>query len=161
MAIEPQTGKRLAQVLAHRTKQDYAQFMQALAARYPKAQKIRLVQDNLNTQDVSAFYETFPAEQAFALAQRFEFYYTPKKASWLNMIEIEFSALSRQCLARRIATKDQLEQEVRILVKEREAQGVTIDWQFSIAKARQKLHRHYQQLTVEPLQPQETSVPLY
>ena len=128
MAIEPQTGKRLAQVREHRTKQDYAQFMDALAARYPKARKIRIVQDNLNTHDVSAFYETFPAEDAFALAQRFEFYYTPKKASWLNMIEIEFSALSKQCFARRIATKDQLEQEVLAIVKEREENALTINW---------------------------------
>lgn len=156
MAIEPQTGKRLAQVRDHRTKQDYAQFMHALAARYPTAQKIRVVQDNLNTHDVSAFYEAFPAEDAFALAQRFEFHYTPKKASWLNMIEIEFSALSRQCLARRIASRAQLEQEVLIRVTEREVQGVTIDWQFSIDTARQKLQRHYQQLREEPPQTQET-----
>lgn len=156
MAIEPQTGQRLAQVREHRTKRDYAQFMQALAARYPHAQTIRVVQDNLNTHDVSAFYEMFPAEDAFALAQRFEFHYTPKKASWLNMIEIEFSALSKQCLARRIASREQLEQEVLLLVNEREAQGVTIDWQFSIATARQKLHRHYQQLREETPQTQET-----
>jgi hypothetical protein len=156
MAIEPQTGKRLAQVREQRTKQDYAQFMQVLAATYPKAQKIRLVQDNLNTHDISAFYETFSAQDAFLLAQRFEFHYTPKKASWLNMIEIEFSALSKQCLARRIAAKTQLEQEVLILVKEREEKGVTIAWQFSIDKARQKLHRHYPQLTGEASQPQET-----
>ena len=155
MALEPQTGKRLAQVHDRRTKQDYAQFMQGLAARYPKAQKIRLIQDNLNTHDVSAFYETFPAAEAFALAQRFEFHYTPKKASWLNMIEIEFSALSKQCLARRIATKEQLEQEVLILTKEREEKGITIDWQFSIAKARKKLNRHYQQLHAENSQYQE------
>ena len=117
MAIEPQTGKRVAQVREHRTKQDYAQFMYALAARYPTARKIRIIQDNLNTHDVSAFYETFPAEDAFALAQRVEFYSTPKKASWLNMIEIELSALSKQCFARRIATKDQLEQEVLAISK--------------------------------------------
>jgi hypothetical protein len=156
MAIEPQTGKRLAQVCEHRTKQDYAQCMKALAATYPKAQKIRLVQDNLNTHDISAFYETFTAQDAFVLAQRFEFQYTPKKASWLNMIEIEFSALSKQCFARRIATKEQLEQEVRAIVKEREENAVKIDWQFSIAKARKKLNRHYQQLTGESLQSQET-----
>jgi hypothetical protein len=156
MAIEPQTGQRLAQVHARRTKRDYAQFMHALAARYPHARKIRVVQDNLNTHDVSAFYETFPAADAFALAQRIEFHYTPKKASWLNMIEIEFSALSKQCLARRIATQAQLEHEVLILVHEREEKAVTIDWQFSLEKARTKLHRHYQQLTEQPSQPQET-----
>ncbi len=104
MAIEPKTGKRLARVTAQRTKQDYAQFLKELAALYPKAAKIRLVQDNLNTHNLSALYETFPAHEAFALAQRFEFYWTPKSASWLNMIECEFSALSRLCWSRRIAT---------------------------------------------------------
>jgi DDE superfamily endonuclease len=156
MAIEPQTGKRLAQVRAQRAKLDYAQFMKALAAAYPKARKIHVVQDNLNTHDVSAFYETFSAEEAFALAQRFEFHYTPKRASWLNMIEIEFSALSKQCLARRIATKNQLEQEVLAIVKERGEKAVKIDWQFSIDKARKKLNRHYQQINAENSQYKET-----
>ena len=72
--------------------QEYALFIKGLAARYPQAEKIRVVQDNLNTHNVSSFYETFDAAEAFALAQRFEFHYTPKSASWLNMIEIEFSA---------------------------------------------------------------------
>lgn len=156
MAIEPQTGQRLAQVREQRTKLDYAQFMKALAATYPKAQQIRVVQDNLNTHDVSAFYEAFSAEEAFALARRFEFYYTPKKASWLNMIEIEFSALSKQCLARRIATKDQLEQEVLAIVHEREENAVKITWQFSIDKARKKLNRHYQQIHAENIRYEET-----
>jgi hypothetical protein len=93
-AIEPLTGQRLAQVHPQRTKKEYTRFMQALAAAYPDAIKIRLVQDNLNTHNASAFYENLPADQAFALAQRFEFNYTPKSASWLNMIEIEFSALA-------------------------------------------------------------------
>jgi hypothetical protein len=156
MALEPQTGKRLAQVREHRTKQDYAQFMQALAVMYPKARKIRVVQDNLNTHDVSAFYETFSAEEAFALAQRFEFHYTPKSASWLNMIEIEFSALSKQCLARRLATKEQLEHEVLAIVKERGDKAVKIDWQFSIDKARKRLNRHYQQINAENSQYEKT-----
>lgn len=156
MAIEPQTGQRLAQVREHRTKQDYAQFMQVLAVGYPTARKIHVVQDNLNTHDMSAFYETFPAEEAFALAQRFEFPYTPKKASWLNMIEIEFSALSKQCLARRLAPKEQLEHEVLAIVKERGDKAVKIDWLFSIEKARTKLKRHYQQLRAEHSRNQET-----
>jgi recombinational DNA repair ATPase RecF len=100
--------------------------------------------------------ETFSAEEAFALAQRFEFHYTPKRASWLNMIEIEFSALSKQCLARRIATKNQLEQEVLAIVKERGEKAVKIDWQFSIDKARKKLNRHYQQINAENSQYKET-----
>ena len=111
-AIEPLTGERLAQVHPRRTKREYTLFFQALAAEYPEAIKIRLVQDNLNTHNTSAFYENLPADEAFALAERFEFYYTPKSASWLNMIEIEFSALARQCLNRCIPTITQLEREV-------------------------------------------------
>jgi hypothetical protein len=156
MGIEPKTGKRLARVFDQRRKREYAHFMKELAARYPKAKKIRVVQDNLNTHCISAFYETFSAEEAFALAQRFEFYYTPKSASWLNMIEIEFSALSRQCLSRRIATKAELSQEGLAIVKEREEKAIKIDWQFSIASARSKLNRHYQQVNAENAQYQIT-----
>ena len=152
MAIEPKSGKRVAIVSDRRTKLDYARFMKELAARYPKAKKIRVVQDNLNTHSISAFYEAFSAEEAFALSQRFEFYYTPKSASWLNMIEIEFSALSKQCLNRRIATKDQLEKEVSAIVKEREEKAIKIDWQFSIESARNKLNRQYQQVNAENAQ---------
>jgi hypothetical protein len=142
-AIEPLTGKRLAQVHAHRTKKEYTEFCQAMAAAWPTAQKIRLVQDNLNTHTTSAFYEHLPAADAFALAERFEFYYTPKSASWLNMIEIEFSALARDCLHRRIPTIEQLTQEVMALVDERQQKQIKIHWQFSLASARNKLNRHY------------------
>ena len=156
MAIEPKTAKPVAQVSGRRTKLDYAHFMKELAARYPKAKRIRVVQDNLNTHSTSAFYEAFSAEEAFALSQRFEFSYTPKRASWLNMIEIEFSALSKQCLSRRIATKQQLEKEVLAIVKEREDKGMKIDWQFSIETARNKLNRHYQQVNAENAQYKRT-----
>lgn len=156
MAIEPKTGKRTASVFDRRTKQEYALFMRELAARYPTAKKIRLVQDNLNTHSTSSFYETFNAEEAFALSQRFEFYYTPKSASWLNMIEIEFSALSKQCLSRRIATKEELTREVLSLVKEREEKAIKIDWQFSIESARGKLNRHYREVNAENAQYQKT-----
>jgi DDE superfamily endonuclease len=148
MAIEPLMGKRLAQVHQQRTKREYALFMKALAALYPEAKKIRIIQDNLNTHNPSAFYETFSAEEAFELSQRFEFYYTPKSGSWLNMIEIEFSALSKQCLNRRIATQEKLSREVLALVKERESKSIKIDWQFSIESARQKLNRHYRGVNV-------------
>lgn len=142
-SIEPLTGKRVAQVHAQRTKYEYMCFFQELAAAFPDAIKIRLVQDNLNTHHFSSFYQHLPAQEAFALAQRFEFYYTPKSASWLNMIEIEFSALARQCLHRRIPTQDALAQEVLALVKERHDKQIPITWQFSIASARTKLHAHY------------------
>jgi hypothetical protein len=143
-AIEPLTGKRLAQVLPQRTKKEYALFCQALSAVYPEAKKIRLVQDNLNTHNASAFYENLPAAEAFALAQRFEIHYTPKSASWLNMIECEFSVVARQCLNRRIPTIKQLEKEVLAIIKERNEKKIKINWQFSVKSSRNKLNRHYQ-----------------
>ena len=155
-AIEPKTGRRLAQVYDRRCKREYALFLKELAARYPEAEKIRLVQDNLNTHNLSSLYETFAAEEAFALAQRFEFYYTPKKASWLNMQEIEFSALARQCLNRRIATKAELSREVLSLVKERAEKAVKIEWQFSIESARTKLNRHYEAVQAENIKYRKT-----
>jgi hypothetical protein len=142
-AIEPLTGFRLAQVHHRRTKQEYTLFCQALAAQFPNAIKIRLVQDNLNTHDASAFYENLPADEARALADRFEFYFTPKSASWLNMIEIEFSAIVRQCLNRRIPTMELLEQEVLAIVDNRNAKKIKITWQFSLQSARTKLNSHY------------------
>jgi transposase len=142
-SLEPLTGKRLAQLPERRTKREYALFLKALAAKYPEAIKIRVVQDNLNTHSLSALYETFEAPEAFALAQRFEFYFTPKSGSWLNMIEIEFSALSRQCLNRRIPTREQMEAEVLALVQERENKAIKINWQFSLQAARTKFDRHY------------------
>ena len=117
--------------------------MQELAKAYPKAKKIRVVQDNLNTHNASSFYEHLPAEEAFALSQRFEFYYTPKSASWLNMIEIEFSALVKQCLDRRIPTEEQLRKKVMAIVNERNDKQIKIHWQFSIQKARTKLNAAY------------------
>ena len=145
-AIEPLTGQRLAQVQAQRTKKEYTHFMQALAQHYPQAKKIRLVQDNLNTHDASAFYENLPAGEARELAERFEFHYTPKSASWLNMIEIEFSAISRLCLQRRIPSQQELEEQVLALVEERQSKGIKINWQFSVQDARKKLNRHYSQV---------------
>ena len=155
-AIEPLTGKRLAQVHTQRTKKEYMLFCQALVAAYPKAKKIRLVQDNLNTHNASSFYENMPAAEAFALAERFEFHYTPKSASWLNMIEIEFSAIVRECLKRRIPTKEQLEKEVLALVKERTKKKIKINWQFSIESARNKLNRHYRQVFADNSQYKNT-----
>lgn len=146
-AIEALTGKkRMVQVHQQRTKKEYCLFMQELANMYPNALKIRLVQDNLNIHNSSAFYENLPADQAFELAQKFEFYYTPNSASWLNMIEIEFSALVKQCLNRRIPNQKQLEDEILAIVKERNDKQIKIDWQFSIKKARNKLNRQYQSL---------------
>ena len=142
-AIEPLTGKRLAQVHARKTKKEFTLFCQALAAAYPEAEKIRLVMDNLNTHDASAFYENLSADEAFELAQRFEFYFTPKSASWLNMIEIEFSALARLCLNRRIPTMEKLASEVLAIIAERSEKCIKINWQFSIEACREKLSTRY------------------
>lgn len=142
-AIEPLTGRRLGQVREQRTRREYTQFCQALAQSYPEAMKIRLVQDNLNTHTSAAFYTCLPAEEAFALAQRFEFYYTPKGASWLNMIECELSAVARTCLHQRIPTIEQLRSTVLTLLDERSTKQVKIHWQFSIQTARTKLNSHY------------------
>jgi hypothetical protein len=142
-AIEPLTGQRLGHVYERRTMREYTLFCQELAARYPEAVKIRLVQDNLNTHNASAFYHHLPADQAFALAERFEFIYTPKCASWLNMIECEFSVISRLCLNRRIATIEKLSSEVLALLRDRSRNSIKINWQFSIVDARCKLNSHY------------------
>jgi hypothetical protein len=142
-AIEPLTGFLLTQVHERRTKKEYALFFQALAAQFPDAIKIRLVQDNLNTHDTSTFYENLSADEARALAERFEFYFTPLSASWLNMIEIEFSALTRQCPKRRIPSIENLEREVLAIIADRKAKQIPITWQFSIQSARSKLNSHY------------------
>lgn len=155
-AIEPLTGRRWAEVFAQRTKQEFALFMQKLAAAFPEAKKIRVVMDNLNTHDISAFYENMPAADAFALAKRFEFVFTPKSASWLNMIEIEFSALARLCLNRRIPTMSELEKEVMAIVAERDRKRIKINWQFSLQSARKKLNSHYSIVNPENKQFQET-----
>jgi hypothetical protein len=155
-AIEPRTGKRLALVRQQRTKKEYTEFCQALVKAWPEANKIRLVQDNLNTHNASSFYEHLPAAEAFALAQKIEFHYTPKSASWLNMIEIEFSALARECLHRRIPSQERLAREVLALVKERAEKQIKINWQFSLKAAREKLHSHYSRVNAENFQYQET-----
>lgn len=142
-AIEPLTAKRVAQVYPRRTGKEFTLFCQLLSQAYPEADKICLVLDNLNTHTMASFYKHLPADEAFALGQRFEFWLTPKSASWLNMIEIEFSALARLCLHRRIPTIEKLSAEVLALVAERMQKGIKIDWQFSIAVCRQKLNSRY------------------
>ena len=142
-AVEPLTGRRLAQVQERRTKREFSEFCQALSAAYQDAKRLRLVVDNLNTHNASSFYEHLSAEQALALSERIEFIYTPKSASWLNMIECEFSVVARQCLDRRIATIEELRSEVLALLEERSRKAIKIHWQFSIQAARAKLNSHY------------------
>lgn len=145
-AVEPLTGQRLYQVRAQRTKRAYTQVMQQLAARYPQAEKIRLVQDNLNPPALSSFYDGLPAALAQRLADRFEVSYTPKCGSWLNQSELDFSALSRQCLKRRSPTQAPLAYQVYCWSRQRQARHVKIHWQFTSADARQTLNSQYQKV---------------
>jgi hypothetical protein len=146
VAFEPLTGKRIVETSRQRTKADYCRFMQRVAEMFPIAEHVVLVQDNLNTHNASSFYENLPPAAAFTLAQRFEMHYTPKKGSWLNMAELELSALSRICLSRRISSIEELDREVQTLVKERNELGIKVEWQFTITQAREKLSRHYEKV---------------
>jgi len=146
LAFEPLAGKRLVSVKEHRTKVDYADFMNMLAQNYPNADTILLVQDNLNTHTAGSFYEAMPPEDAFKLAKRFEYHFTPKKGSWLNMAEIDLSALSKQCLDRRIGNIKELTDEVSAWELEKNAIRATVKWMFNKDNARIKLQRHYSNL---------------
>ena len=144
LAFEPLTGKRIIKVYPRRTKADYCRFAQEVVKKWAEAKVIMLVQDNLNTHNASSFYENLPPSQACALMKRFEFHYTPKKGSWLNMAELELSAISRQCLARRIPDIETLSQELKMIVKERNDLKIKVKWQFTVENARTKLNRHYE-----------------
>lgn len=144
IAFEPLAGWRFIKVTKRRTKVDYAHFLKELADRYyPDAERIRIVQDNLNTHNNGSFYEAFSPDEAFRLAQRFEYHYTPVKASWLNMAEIELSALSKQCLDRRIPTMDKLADEAKIWERYRNKARKTVNWKFTRKDAQVKLARFY------------------
>lgn len=144
LAFAPLHNWRTATVTERRTKQDWAQFMKDLVdEHFPAADKITVVLDNLNTHTLASLYETFPATEAHRLARKLELHYTPKHGSWLNMAEIEFSVLSRQCLKRRIADREILQHEVTAWVAARNSRGATIDWRFTTQDARIKLKRLY------------------
>ena len=143
VAFEPLTGKRVVETSKQRTKADYCRFQQRVALMWRDADRIVLVQDNLNTHNASSFYENLEPTEAFELMRRFEFHYTPKKGSWLNMAELELSALTRICLSRRIASIEELDREIQAIVKERNELEIKVEWQFSISQAREKLGRHY------------------
>jgi len=145
-SIEPLTGKRIAHVREKRRKKEFALFMKSLVEQYPNAEEIIIVLDNLNTHGYSAFFQQFDAQTAAELMDKIKFVFTPKNSSWLNMIEIEFSVLSRQCLNRRIPCMKKLESEVLTFFKERTQKGVKINWQFTREQARKKLNRRYSEV---------------
>jgi len=149
MFFEPLVGKRFVQVTDQRTRKDWAQAMKTLADEiYPEAEKIVIVMDNLNTHSAVSFYQTFEPEEALRLSNRFEFHYTPKHGSWLNMAEIELGVLSRQCLNRRIPDKATLQCEVKAWQNDRNAKVVKVDWRFTTTDARIKLKHLYPEIHV-------------
>src|ERR1700733_14275140 len=135
---------RHVKVTEHRTARDFAVCMRDLAdIHYPNAELIRVVMDNLSTHNPGALYETFPAPKAHRILQRLEFHYTPKHASWLNMVEIEIGVLRGQCLDRRIGERETLTAEIEAWQRQRNASGARIKWRFTTQKARDKLARAY------------------
>lgn len=144
LEVEPLAGRRHVAITERRTRQDWAFFIKGmLEERYPQATKIRLVMDNLNTHSAASLYETFPPEEANRLARRLEIHYTPKHGSWLNIAEIELSALSSQCLNRRIPDIQQMRTETSAWQLHRNNRSAAIDWRFTTESARIKLKRLY------------------
>ena len=143
MACEPLAGKRMVKITERKTKQDWAIFLEEIAMQYKDAQKITLVMDNLNTHEPGSFYEAFLPEKAKALWDRFEFVYTPKHGSWLNMAEIELNVLTGQCLNRRIDDIEIVKKEVQAWQDFRNNKNAKVKWQFTTKDARIKLSRLY------------------
>src|SRR3954452_10265067 len=144
MMFAPLEGWRHVKVTDRRAAPDYAAVLKELSdTHFPQASRIVLVQDNLSTHTPASLYEAFPAAEARRLVERFEWHYTPKHGSWLDMAETELSVLSRQCLSRRIANKDTLTKQVAASQAERNGKHAKADWQFTTADARIKLKRLY------------------
>jgi hypothetical protein len=144
MANEPLKGKRFVEVAEFKTKKDWALFVKGIAdKKYPRAKKIMLVMDNFKTHAASAFYETFEPSEAKRLWDRFEFVYTPKHGSWLNMAEIELHVLNGQCLNRHISTMKKIKEEVDAWQINRNNKNSKINWQFTNKDARVKLKKLY------------------
>lgn len=145
--VEPLAGRRHVEVTERRTRQDWARFVKAmLDERYPKAVKVRLVMDNLNTHDIASLYETFAPAEARRLAERLEIHYTPKHGSWLNIAEIELSALNGQCLSRRIPSSQEMQSHIAAWQSDRNHRGAPVNWRFTTKDARIKLTRLYPKL---------------
>jgi hypothetical protein len=144
MMCEPLRGWRHVRVTDRRTRRDYAECLRELVdVHYPKAEKIQLVQDNLNTHSGGSLYERFSPAEALRILNKIEFHYTPKHGSWLNMAETEISVMSRQCLDRRLECQSKLADEVAAWEKDRNGRKVRIHWVFTLAVARQKLRKLY------------------
>lgn len=148
LLFQPLAGWREVKVTERRTKHDFAQVMRELVdVHFPYAERIRVVLDNLNTHTPASLYAAFPPEEARRLVRKLEFHYTPKHASWLNMAEIEFSVLVRQCLKRRIPDQVTLTTETTAYTQQRNQAKATVRWQFDVQQARTKLARLYPHLS--------------
>jgi hypothetical protein len=144
LACAPHLGWRAVRVTARRTAVDFALAVRELVdAQFPQADRIVLVTDNLNTHTPAAFYQTFPAPEARRLVEKLEWHYTPKHGSWLNMAELEWSVLARQCLTRRLPTQAILETEVAAWVARRNHEAEHITWRFGVEEARRTLAHCY------------------
>ena len=145
--VEPLAGRRRVNARQRRTRIDWAhEIDQLLSVDYPHAERIVLVMDNLNTHSTGSLYEAFPPAEARRLAERLEIHHTPKHGSWLNIAENELSALTKQCLSRRIGSAAELKREVAAWEKARNKDRVRVQWRFTIDRAREKLSRVYPQL---------------
>jgi len=143
MASEPLAGRRWVEVTQRKTQSDWARFIKEIAEHYADAKRITLVMDNLATHKPGSLYEAFPPQEAKRIRDRFEFVYTPKHGSWLNMAEIELNVLTRQCLGRRIDDVVLVQSEVTAWQRHRNNLDATVNWQFTTEKARVKLRRLY------------------
>lgn len=158
LAYDLDTGQRYTQVRKQRTKSDYAEFMHEIVTTYyTDFESVDLVQDNLNTHKYGSFYEHLPLAQARLLSRKLMFHYTPKHGSWLNVAEIEFSALARQCLNRRIGSLDELARQVELWTNERNERSVKVHWSFTVVRATDKLKRWYEQVNPANKAPESTN----
>ena len=144
LEVEPLGGKRKVKITERRTRIDWAVFIkEMLEERYPDAEKVVLVMDNLNTHNIGSLYAAFPADEARRLANRLDIHFTPKHGSWLNIAEIELSVLKRQCLAGRIDCIEKMRNKVAAWNIDRNNRQSKVDWQFKTDNARVKLKRLY------------------
>ena len=143
MASGPLAGSRYVKVTKTKTKRDWAEYLSGIAGLYKDADRITLVMDNLNTHKPGSLYETYRPEEAKRLWDRFEFVYTPRHGSWLNMAEIELNVLLGQCLGRRIDNMEEVQREVRAWQEHRNNRDAKVNWQFTTEDARIKLKRLY------------------
>jgi transposase len=147
LAIEPQAGRRHVWARRRRAKPDFARVIRELVKRYPRARKIHLVLDNLNTHKPASLVETF-GKKAAQILKRIEWHFTPKHASWLNMAEIELSVLTKQCLSRRIPTLAQLQRETAAWTRRRNRAKARIEWKFKVHDARRAFPELYRKKLV-------------